>query len=533
MINIKFIVVSLLFYLIPSSTFGIKQNDSLLNELDQVLLQVNRYDNIKEDRILSLKADLKKNNSVAEQHQIYFQLYKEYETFIYDSALYYVKIHLDIAEMQNDKDWITECKIELARMYSVFAQFSEAIAVLKSINKSNLFPQQLADYYSSFAEVYYYWGEYTTNDSHKLYNELRSVYQDSALMVLPVGTFGFDINYGRKCIENGNLSEAERTLLPYLSKISSDKREYAILCSLIATYYKAIENSEKQKEFLIKSSITDIRASIKENMSIRTLAFHLLNDGEVGRANQYIKKSLEDANFFNARLQHIQIAKVLLVIDKAYQIERIKHQKSLQISLLLIGLLATFLIIILIYLIKQMANLSTARKELIQANIDLKDINRKLSESNHIKEHYIGYFLNHWSLYIDRFENYQKVLNNKVRSGKIDELTQLIKSSQMVEDELIEFYQNFDSIFIKLFPSFVDKFNKLLPIEEKIIPKNEKCLTVELRIFALIRLGITDSATIAGFLRCSLSNIYNYRSKYRIKSLIPREKFEETVMKIG
>jgi preprotein translocase subunit Sss1 len=258
-----------------------------------------------------------------------------------------------------------------------------------------------------------------------------------------------------------------------------------------------------------------------------------LNDGDITRSNRYIKKSLEDANFYNARLRNIQIAKILPVIDKAYQMEREEHQQNLLVAIVVIGILVVFLIGLVIYLVRQMNTLAKTRKDFINANKELKKINLRLSETNHIKEEYIGRFLNQCSVYIDKLEAYRKALNKKASGGKLEELYQMLKSSQIIEDELKEFYQNFDSTFLNLFPDFVEEFNKLLPEEDHIIPKSEPGLSVELRIFALIRLGITDSAKIAGFLRYSITTIYNYRSKYRNKSLIPREKFEETVMKIG
>jgi light-regulated signal transduction histidine kinase (bacteriophytochrome) len=231
-------------------------------------------------------------------------------------------------------------------------------------------------------------------------------------------------------------------------------------------------------------------------------------------------------------LRNIQIAKILPVIDKAYQLEREKRQESLQLAIIIIGILTLFLAGIIYYLVKQMKKLSRTRKELIKTNRNLKKANLRLSETNHIKEEYIGHFLNQCSVYIDKLSAYRKSLNKKAANGKMEELFQMLKSSQIIEDELKEFYRNFDTTFLELFPNFVEEFNKLLPAEEQIQPKHASELTVELRIFALLRLGITDSAKIAGFLRYSISTIYNYRSKYRNNSLVSRDKFEETVMKI-
>jgi hypothetical protein len=513
--------------------FGAEDLTSLLRELDVVIDQVDKYDYQKKLGIDTLKSELKRPLEKEKMHAVYFQLYKKYEAFIFDSAMHYVKAHLDFSEKQNNTYWINECKMQLARMYSTFARFPESIELLRSINKNSLSREQLGAFYNSFAEVYNYWGEYSINEDIDRYTALKNVYQDSAINVFEKGTYNYNINYGRKCIGLREFLQAEKLLLPHLKQIDSNTRDYAILTSLIAQLYELKGDEEKQKTFLARSAIADIKASVKENTSIRLLAFFLLNDKDINHSNLYIKKSLEDANFYNARLRNIQIAKILPVIDKAYQMEKEKHQKNLQIAIVVIGILTLFLIGLVFYLIRQMNKLAKTRKETILANEKLRQLNLSLSENNYLKEEYIGKFLYQCSSYINKLEAYRKALNKKASSGKIEDLFQMLKSSQIIEDELKEFYQKFDTTFLNLFPNFVQEFNKFLPEEDKIIPKSESGLSIELRIFALIRLRITDSAKIADFLHYSKVTIYNYRSKYRNKSLVQSDQFEKRIMKIG
>ena len=175
--------------------------------------------------------------------------------------------------------------------------------------------------------------------------------------------------------------------------------------------------------------------------------------------------------------------------------------------------------------------LQFANKELHETNHVLSDMNQSLSEANNIKELYITKFMTECSSYIDKMDNYRRMLNKKASSGKIEELFKALKSSVIIEEELEAFYNTFDETFLHLFPSFVESFNSLLPANEPIVPKQENHLTTELRIFALIRLGITDSERIASFLRYSKATIYSYRSRLRLKSLNP-EYFEENIMQI-
>ena len=525
------IISGLLFFVFLAN--GAINMDSLLIVLDKTIQEEHKYEEQKELKITLLKQELTKQESPEAVHDLYLQLFREYEAFVFDSALCYVRKHLEICEAEDNKQWVTDCKMQLARMYSIFASFYEAKDLLNSIDKTVLDPERLGACYNAYAELYTYWGEYCSNDEILKYSVLREEYMDSALAVIPKGSYSYDINYGRKCIDLRQFIEAEKALLPYLSQMAPDTRDYAVLTSLIASLYELKGQKDLQKEYLTHSAIADIRASVKENTSLGMLAYLMLNEGDINHANSYIKKSMDDANFYNARLRNVQISKILPIIDTAYQKDREKNRKNLQWTINIIVLLSLILAGIAFYLFRQMKKLAATRREVVKTNDELKKINNRLTETNQIKEAYIGRFLNQCSEYIEKLEAYRKSLNKKATAKKIDELCEMLKSPQIINDELKAFYRNFDYTFLSLFPDFVERFNELLADEDRIIPKKDKSLTVELRIFALIRLGITDSAQIADFLRYSITTIYNYRSKFRKKSLIPNGKFEDRIQKIG
>ena len=194
-----------------------------------------------------------------------------------------------------------------------------------------------------------------------------------------------------------------------------------------------------------------------------------------------------------------------------------------------------------------MRKVAEARKKLQEAytklndlNLELQESNKKLHEANRdileiseMKEVYIGRYMDQCLAYIDKLDSYRKSAAKLLNSGKSEELKKTLKSSAPIDNELKAFYDQFDKTFLSLFPSFVEEFNRLLAPEEAIIPKKEGSLTTELRIFALIRLGITDSDRIAKFLRYSLTTIYNYRTKVRNKARGDRNMLEQEVLGIG
>ena len=521
--------------LFSNLSFGIGRNkvDSLLLVLDQTIDQSAEFDRQKEKKIDQLKLQLAVKTANEDVYSLYSDLFIEYEAYICDSAMHYAKQHLQWAEQRKNIFWIYECKMRMARMYAVFTRFPEAIELMKSIQLSSLNTAQQAAYYNRFVEIYAYWSENSTEEEAAHFIEIKNQYLDSLLLILPKNSHDYKMQSVIKAIEVQQYAQAEESLLSLIAKETPYSRGFAMQAFLLAHIYELKGEQEKQIEYLCHSAIADVKASVKENISMRQLALYLLENNDVKRANHYIKKSLEDANFYNARLRTVQIAHALPVIDKTYQLQLEQQKRTLIQAVSIIVCLLVIIIGVVVYLFFQIRRLSRARNEIAHINRKLTRMNTYLTENNHIKEEYIGHFLNQCSIYLDKLEAYRKSLNKKAAKGQVEELYAALKSSQVIDDELREFYYQFDTSFIKLFPNFVAEFNKLLPENEQVFPKYTSELTIELRIFALIRLGITDSQKIASFLRYSITTIYNYRSKYRNKSLIPNEKFEEMIMKIG
>lgn len=508
--------------------------DSLLVELDNAIQHENDHTKIKENRITTLKEHLHKTTSATEKLQLYKQIFDEYEVYICDSAYHYSTLSLSLSEKIKNIFWVNESMLQLSTTLRISGMYPESIELLNSINKEALDSTQIIGYYTNYYHTYNEWGEYAEYSYASKYKELGKAYQDSILSYVTPGSFEYTMEYSWKYIQEHEYDKARKLLLSSLPKIESNTRQHAILTSIVAILYWYLDDIEKHKEYLAISAISDVKADVKENTSLRSLANVLYKEGgEMERANNYIKKSLDDANFYNARLRSIQVSKLYLLIENAYQLERAQHEKRLRMLLVVISALSLLLIATIFYIIRQFKKLREARKQALIANEKLKSNNNALGEANRMKEEYIGRFLNLCSVYIEKMEKHHRSLNKKAKEGNLDELYKMLKSNEFIENELIEFYTNFDSAFLNIFPDFVNQFNALLVEEERVIPKPGEKLTTELRIFALIRLGITDSQKIAEFLRYSITTIYNYRSKYRNKSIVTRDEFENEVMKIS
>ena len=522
--------------------------DSLLVVLDKVVLQSDRFENAKKQRIAFIKEGLANHElSQEEIYHINLQLFNEYEAYICDSARHYINRNIAIARKLGRQDLLNESLLKKVHILATSGLYAEGVKLLESIDKSSLSDKLLADYYMAFENIYLYHAEYAQDDEYMpVYLNRMNAYRDSILQLVTEGTYQYMITKGPVLVDRNQKKEAQELLNNFLSQVTPDTREYAIITSILAFICQYNDQPELRKVYLVKSAIADIKGVVKENNSLRELAEILYEETDIERANNYMKKSMADASFYNARLRNVQASKMLPVIDHAYQLEKEMQRSKLQAFLWVISILSLFLILTIAYIVRQMKKLAKARREVVCANSELQKLNTELLEANHqqklmndslresncIKEEYIGRFLGLCSTYIDKLEAYQRMLNKKAATGKLEELYKTLKSSQFIDDELKEFYQNFDNSFLNIFPDFVECFNCLLSEGEKIAPKQGERLTTELRIFALIRLGISDSAKIASFLRYSITTIYTYRSKLKNRSLY-RDDFEEQVMKIG
>ncbi len=529
--------VALLFVFIVCSVVCLAGNqlDSLLNKLDKTIQESKSYVEIRERRISKLKKGLnKKTLSPEQEYFINKQLYTEYRIFICDSALHYLNKNLDIAESVHNKKWMNETKLFLSHLLSSSGMYRESTDILSSINKKQLTKDLIPEYYRCSEHLYHEMYLYSHDQRlSEKYFDMFKAYQDTLLTVSLPSTEIYLAIKEQTVLEERNFDEARKTNSIRMSKAAFGTPEYALITFQRSLIDREEGKTEDQKKELIFSAMSDVKAAIKDNVSLCILATLLYQDGDIDRAYKYIKFSLEDANFYNARMRNIQISNTLPIIEKSYQVKSDKQKNDLRISLILISALSLLLIGTLGYIYKQMRKLAKARNELRSINSQLNALNNELAEANHIKEEYIGLFLGICSTYIDKLESYRRMVNKKITSGQIAELLNITKSAELTENELKEFYNNFDNTFLHLYPKFVEEFNALLVKEERIILKKSELLNTELRIFALIRLGIDDSSKIANLLRYSVNTIYNYRAKVKNKALGSREDFESLVMKIG
>lgn len=520
------------------------ETDSIFNAFNYAIKNKSQYDKIKKGRISELKRTLSGDLSLQEEFNCNKNLYQEYRKFKVDSAIYYIKKNQRIATVLNDKSAIDITQLQLANLFSSSGKYLESEQILKSINKNKLQKELLSYYYEVYGQFLEHYATGTYNGN---YIKPIETYRDSLLSVLEHSSVKYKINFAQKNIYKGDFKIAQESLLHLLAIAKEKDQDYAMIAYLLSFTYKIQHNLELEKKFSMLSATADIKNSIKDNASVQNLALIYYENGDIDNAFKCTNSAIEDAIFCNVKFRTLQISELYSIINTAYLDKEAKRKSQLQLYLILISLLSVFLIIAVGYVYRQMKKVSKIKEKLhlssqkleelnrdISAtNLQLSDTNAQLSESNHVKEEYIAHFFDLCSTYINKLENYRKSLNKKATEKQLDELFKMLKSTTVVDNELEELYKNFDNIFLNMYPTFVKDFNSLLIKDEQVILKQHELLNTELRIFALIRLGITDSVKIAAFLRYSLSTIYNYRTKARNKAAVSRDEFEVMVSRIG
>jgi Domain of unknown function (DUF6377) len=539
--------VLLLLLILPIFFFGQTKTESLLNDLDQTVADYQLYLNRKEAKINKLKSLQKRNPTALYKYEMYRKLYTEYKAYQLDSALTYARKSLAISEKLKNPEKTNEAKLNVASIMGTLGMYKESIDMLETV-PIKLTPNSSGNYYGTHRIVYGYLTEYATSiQEKKKYYDLAKKYRDSSMQYLNPKSREFCIVNSELLLDKRQYDQAIQSLMGFFSKTSKESPDRAVIAYIISDAYRLKKDKEQEKKWLIISAISDLQLVKKENISLRKLAFTLYEQGDIDRAYKYIKRSLEDALFCNAKLRTYEISKMLPIINDAYQNKNETNRTQLIVFLLSVSILSLFLLIVLILLFKQMKKLANAQKEISLANTKLSELNKELNQINErlnetnatlaeaslLKEIYIGRYMDQCSDYIGKLEEYSRKLSVMATAGKMNELIKAVKSNTYLEKELKAFYTNFDQTFLLLFPSFIEDFSSLLTDKNAIHLKQGELLNPELRIFALIRLGIKDSTKIAEFLRYSVSTIYNYRSQLKNKSLGPREEFETKVMLIG
>lgn len=539
-----------------------KEIPQLLATLDSILVQTGELASQKELKIAQLKKKLSNAANFEEEFWINKMLYDESFVFNADSAMKYVDRNIQIATELKKKDWQDEWLINRSFMFAATGLLKEAGEVLEKVDSTSLSDGLKLSYYYQRSYLYSHLGQYMGDQkqvNNKYYNEFENANKHMLALVRPKDPLYW------WCVASCNELSPEDSLFSALENVVLSSHHNTRLDAMnaygLSNMYKRIGDKEKTMIYLIYSAMADLRVCNRDIASLQELSSLLYDAGDIDRAYAYMNYCLKAALLYPNRVRIINISTELDKIYANYQQRDIRWRNSLQNYLYVVTFFSIILVLALIGLYRQTKKLRKSRTELDSANHSLnqhvvelsqmhkqlalankelqnlnellRSANQKLQESNDVKEEYIGYVFSICSNYISKLDEYRKNINRKLKTGQFEEARQLTDNSSLTQNELKDFYANFDAIFLRVYPDFVADLNSLLRPEEQILLKDASELNTEVRIYALVRLGINDSVKIADFLHCSPQTVYNHRLRMRNKAIIPKDKFAEAVRLLG
>lgn len=522
--------------------------DSLMCHLDSVIAGRERFLAAKEERLALLHDRLREADSDREIFDVLGRLYEEYHPFNADSAYDISMRQQAVANRIGDSALVMNAMLNRANILSATGMYHEVLELMDSVSVDRL-PDYLHGYYYHIMRTGYgRLADYAAFGPEKArYDSLTNMYCDSIMAANPPGTLAHVITMADRLNVSDSPRKAVDVLKEFMESHKLSEHERAICAWTLSEAYARLGDKTNRKEQLLVSAIADMKSSVREYVSLRQLAILLYEEGDLDRAYDFMTIAVDDAAKCNARQRIIELNDTYPKINGIY-IDTVREQKrALEWTILIITVLSLILLAMLLYMRKQMLKIARARKETERAyaqlnkltdelrasNEQLSYANSAIAEISELKDVYIGKYMDQCLVYIEKLDSYRKSIGKLFNSGKSDDLKKLLKSTTVIDDELKLFYDQFDKTFLNIFPTFVEDFNRLLQPDECIIPKKEGSLNTELRIFALIRLGISDSDKIARFLRYSITTIYNYRTKVRNKALGDRNHLEVELMNIG
>ena len=514
--------------------------DELLRELNRALDNKDTYIKQRLAKIAILTAQFTQHPADDEvKFSIGTHIFKEYQSFKYDSAFVYAQRLKQIAIKIKNPEKVEAAELNLASIHGSSGMFKETFEILDKIKPSLLDSTTKIDFYFIKARSYSDLADFNSGNYYRPAYIARAIAcVDTALQYCPVDSYHYLSLRGFRALKKNDIRASQIIFSQILRLPDLTLHQVAINASTAAWVEELAGQSDQAFNLLIRAATADVKSATTETVALFRLSDLCYRRGDLKNAYRFINQAQEDAIFYNSRLRQIQVGSVFSLIE-GQRISLIeKQRKTLTIYSVLATALALFVVVFAVIIFKQLKKLqradaiiSTINQELQLNNQYLVQLNHKLNEVNHIKDEYIGYYLTISSEYIDKIASIKHSVD-KTLSNKQYNSAQRTVDKINIKHERDELFKGFDTVFLKLFPNFITAFNALLKPEEQVVPAEHQLLTTELRIFALIRLGIDDSERISKILGYTISTIYTYKTRVRNKSIYPNDEFERRVRAI-
>ena len=530
----RFLILLLAWITTGSAAQASERTDSLLTVLKSELTNIKKYDQPKELRIKQLKNKLQTlpTADYQTQYQLCGALYEEYKSYQFDSAYVYTQKLMTASWALHDTAKEDESRIRLGFILISAGMFKETFDCLNVINTRRLEPNLKLQYYAIRSRACSDLATYNNGTAYsKADNHDAIKYLDSAIAFSQPKSYDRLINLGGRQVQSGELQKPSAYYKQLLYNYPLTAHQRAIVATSLSNFYNAPNQAEQRVTLLLIAAINDIRSSTKETLAIFRLGEELYKTGNVTDAYTFVQQAMNNAQYYGARLRVTKIGAVLPIVAAKRLIITENEKKTFRNYLLLITTVTIIILLVSFIVFIQLKRLKAKEKIIQEKNMQLEQINNRLIEDTRIKEEYIGYFFNTISEYILKLEKLKRGIDRKLTIKKYDEIWAAINDIN-IKKEREQLFYTFDHIFLKIFPNFIAVFNSMLKPEDHVKPKDSEVLNTELRIFALIRLGINNNQAIANILEYSVNTIYVYKMRIKAKATVSGEQFDRTIMEV-
>ena len=541
------ISVAFLLLVFQSSVFSRPDGklEPLFRQLDSVLEESGRYEAEKEAGIAALRA--RRHPHLKPEECLWFNkmMYDEYVVYKADSAMVYAEANIAVAKQLHRQDLVDRWTLDKVFLLAAQGLMNEAEKELQAVDEQRLDEKLRFQYYYTKVYLYSHLAQFSGEASGVTarYHDIETSLRQEAVRHIDPGhplycSFAAFLYMDHPRPMEGRIIRSR--LQKAVDSCSLSTLTDALNAYSLAVMYQREGDEENYMKYLICSAIADVRLCNRDIASLEELSNLIYGFGDIDRGYAYISHCLKAALQYPNRVRMVNISAVMDRFRQAYsernRIQEERLRKSFHTTSILSAVLALAVLLICI----QFAKLSRSRKKLSTANAELSAMNEtletnnsRLFESNYVKERYIGYVFSICSSYITKLEEYRKNIMRNLIVGRTEEIRKTVSDTSMANNELKDFYKSFDAVFLQIYPDFVDDFNSLLKPGERIVLKKGELLNTELRIYALVRLGINDSVKIAEFLHCSPQTVYNNRLKTRNKAAVSKDDFDRKVQTLG
>ncbi len=516
--------------------------EPVLKELDETIDNRQLFENEKQESIARLKRDLLETRDAHKRTEIYCSLFDEYKNYQYDSAFVYAKlIEKSALQESGEVEYRAKAQVALLHCFKSVGFFNEAVDVIRAFDPKGVPAPICAEFYSLGAATWQNLSSFVsgTEALASKYDEEKLACYDKVLEYAAPDSYLYGYaNLDKMLIENYSDSLAISARDAFIVTNDWDDHQKAVQYSILSEAYNKVQRYDEAVYYRALSAILDIRSCTHETTSAKVLAGHMYARGDIDRAFKYIQQAQYDAEFYNTRLRKAEINTILPVIENG-RYNWLNNQRLLLFVILFViaGLLALTVVLLLVLrsrnkvLAQTHADLAEKTNLLELSNLSLTDAISKLREANEIKDQYIVQSLYGNTAFVNEVNEAVNEAVREITLKRPDEARTTLYHIG-IKKERARIAASFDTAFLKLFPNWLDEFNSLFPKESEIRLAEDGTMPMDVRIFALMRLGIDNAAEVAEYLNLSVDTVYVYKARLKAKALVGKDEFDSRIMAI-